>query len=561
MQIAYQNLVQPLVERAEAEPHFPSLVFVDTAGTGHTITAAELHDNAARWAALLQAHGVQPGRVVMINLSHSLPLFYSFLGAMYLGAIPTIYPSLLPNMSAAAYLAQLRGLAERADIATIVTTPDMAEMLPAGLGGLACDIIPVQDGGLDGLAPLLPDWPAIRPEQTAFLQFSSGTTGLKKGVIITHGAVLRQTEAMTGRAGLTRGDVLVSWLPTHHDMGLVANVLVCFTAGIQLVKLSSIYWIRNPKSLLQAVSQYGGTHTYMPNFAFNHCVRGIREEDIRGVDLSSWRFILNAAEPIRLDSITRFTEKFSPYGLPANAIHSAYGMAENTVAISFKNHADPLYVDWVDQERLQTTHQAVPSAPGAPGSLPIIGCGEAISGTELAIIDDAGQWLPDRHVGEIVLRGSSLFGGYFRQPELTAQAFLGDWFKTGDLGYLADGQVFVTGRKKDLIIVGGKNIHPEDLEEIANEVPGVYEGRVVAFGLFSERLGTEQIVIVVETRRPVPEEDALAMATEIRRRVAHQTDVVVHDVRVLGRRWVQKSSSGKVARSANRAQYVQEFLV
>ena len=561
MQIAYQNLVQPLVERAEAEPHFPSLVFVDTAGTGHTITAAQLHDNAARWAALLQTHGVQPGRVVMINLSHSLPLFYSFLGAMYLGAIPTIYPSLLPNMSADAYLAQLRGLAERAGIATIVTTPDMAEMLPAGLGDLACDIIPVQDGCLDGMAPLLPDWPAIHPEQTAFLQFSSGTTGLKKGVIITHGAVLRQTEAMTGRAGLTRDDVLVSWLPTHHDMGLVANVLVCFTAGIQLVKLSSIYWIRNPKSLLQAVSQYGGTHTYMPNFAFNHCVRGIRGEDIRGVDLSSWRFILNAAEPIRLDSIARFTEKFSPYGLPANAIHSAYGMAENTVAISFKNHADPLYVDWVDQERLQTTQQAVPSAPDAPGSLPIIGCGEAISGTELAIVDDAGQWLPERHVGEIVLRGSSLFGGYFRQPELTAQAFWGDWFKTGDLGYLADGQVFVTGRKKDLIIVGGKNIHPEDLEEIANEVPGVYEGRVVAFGLFSERLGTEQVVIVVETRRPVPEEEALAIAAEIRRRVAHQTDVVVHDVRVLGRRWVQKSSSGKVARGANRAQYIQEFLV
>jgi acyl-CoA synthetase (AMP-forming)/AMP-acid ligase II len=325
--------------------------------------------------------------------------------------------------------------------------------------------------------------------------------------------------------------------------------------------MSPFHWVRDPAVLFRAVHEFRGTLSWMPNFAFNHCVKSIRERDLEALDLTSWRSVSNGGEPVRRDSMQMFAERFRPFGFDEQALKTAYGMAENVQSATLCRHDQTPRVEWIKLEELQHHGRATPATDESPGAIPLLSCGTPLRGTKVRIVDEQGRTVPERCVGEIVLRSPYMLSGYWNRPDLTAQAVRHGWFHTGDLGYLADDQLFVTGRKKDLIIAMGRNLYPQDLEAIASTVSGIHPGRVVAFGVTDPEWGTERIVMVFELRdhTEANTEERIQIERELRRRITQELDVTLGDVRLVERGWVLKTSNGKLARAANREKYLLEF--
>jgi fatty-acyl-CoA synthase len=442
----------------------------------------------------------------------------------------------------------------------VITFPAFKPRLEELLAGTDCRVVSTDD------VPSTPigDIQFFTPDHdtVAFLQHSSGTTGLQKGVALSHRAVLNQIESYSRTIDLRDDDVVVSWLPLYHDMGLIAGFVMPIVAGIPLVMMSPFQWVRSPKTLLQAIHEYRGTLCWLPNFAYNHCALTIRQRDLEGLDLSSWRAAINCSEPVRLHSHQTFLDKFGPYGFKESALATSYAMAEMVFAVTQSEIGRPPRVEWIEIEAYQKDQIAVLAEPDAPGAMSVVSCGRPIDGVEVAVIDANGGRLPERQHGQIITRGNAMLTGYYKRPDLTEEALLDSWYKTGDMGYIADGEVYISGRAKDLIIVAGKNVYPQDLEAIANTVPGVYPGRAVAFGVEDAHLGTEAIVMVAEVdgEGGADHPDGFkALAAEVRKRVVQQTEVTLNDVRLVEERWVIKTSSGKIARADNRAKYLKEF--
>ncbi len=559
MTLPYQTLIQPVMERARANPRQVSITFVNDDGSETDITAADFHANAAAYARALQEIGVQPEDLVILVLRHSQTLLYAFWGAMYLGAIASIFPFLTEKLDPEQYRQRVKALVAHSAARAVITFPEFVDELRALLKETGCRVlssaeVPFQPGQSVREETF---WQNPSGDKIAFLQHSSGTTGLQKGVALSHRAVLNQVQAYSEAITLTPADKIVSWLPLYHDMGLIAGFVMPLVAGIPLVLMSPFTWVRSPRILLQAVSRHRATLTWLPNFAYNHSVRAVRPRDLEGVDLSSLRAVINCSEPVRLDSHQAFLERFRAYGFCEQALSSCYAMAENTFAVTQHPTGAAPHVDWVVTRALQEERLAVPAEAGAPGSTPMVSCGFAIPGTQIAVSGEHRKRLAERHVGEIILRSDCMLSGYYRRPDATAQAIHDGWYYTGDIGYIADGQLYISGRKKDMIIVGGKNVFPQDLEAIANTTPGLYPGRSVAFGLMDESMGSEVIVMVceLEDEAASPEERA-RIERELRQRVVAQTEVALADVMLVGRRWLIKTSSGKIARGDNREKYL-----
>lgn len=542
--------------RANQNPNGVALIFVWENGWQQTVTNAEFRAGLLTWAAILQEAGLEQGQLVLLILEHSLELLFSFWGAIYLGAIPAIFPTLTGKMDYVYYAQQVQQLINECKIQVVVANHAFATDLETALKASSCSLIDTEM--LCKTPSPSVQYPQMAAEQVAFLQFSSGTTGAKKGITITHQAILNQVNIFCGMQDIRAGDVIISWLPLHHDMGLITGFLIPLITGNLTILISPNHWIRDPKILLQLVHQYRATHSWMPNFAYSYLVRAVRQRDLEGLDLSSWRQILNGAEPIRWETMITFLNRYMAYGLHQEALTVGYGMAENTLAIAIKPHDEPLYVDWVNIYALQVERRAVEVPAQSHGAQPIVMSGRITTGSQLIVVDEEGQPLPERQVGEFWLRGDNLFSGYYSQPELTTPVFSNGWFHTGDLGYIAEGRIFVTGRKKDLIIVGGKNIHPEDIEEIANQVEGIYPGRAVAFGLYNEHTATESVVMVCEIVGNPSLEQQKVIAGTLRQMVAQRSEITLADIRLVSERWVIKSSSGKIARDANRQKYLNQ---
>jgi fatty-acyl-CoA synthase len=335
--------------------------------------------------------------------------------------------------------------------------------------------------------------------------------------------------------------------------------------GAPLVLMSPFDWVRAPYKLLQAVSRHHGTLSWLPNFAYNFCAQKIRDRDLEGVDLSSWRAVSNCSEPIHYASHRMFQDRFRGHGLREDALAACYAMAENVFAVTQGGIDSPLTVDTISQRGLLVDRVARPAEQGE-GTMNMLSCGKPVANVEVKVVDDSRKELPARHLGEVMLHSDCMLTGYYRRPDLTEKAFHDGWFLTGDLGYLADGELYITGRKKDLIIVGGKNVYPQDLELLASEVPGIHPGRVVAFGVYSEEMGTEEVVIVAEKNTDAEGPGSAAAAAEdlselIRMRVTRGSDIALRQVKVVERGWLLKTSSGKVARSANREKYLTELSI
>jgi acyl-CoA synthetase (AMP-forming)/AMP-acid ligase II len=309
---------------------------------------------------------------------------------------------------------------------------------------------------------------------------------------------------------------------------------------------------------MQAVSQYRGTLSWLPNFAYNFCARTARDRDLEGVDLSSWRAVINCSEPMHYKSHQLFIQRFQGYGLRPSALSTCYAMAENVFAVSQGGIHGPVQVDAISQSALLIDKKAIPASPGEQ-AVNMLSAGQPIANTRVCVLDEGRNQLPDRQIGELAIQSDCMLAGYYKRDDLTQQAFHNGWYLTGDLGYLADGEVYVTGRKKDIIIVGGKNIYPQDLENLAGEIPGVHPGRVVAFGVDNEETGTEDVVIVAELDGVAAgEQDRFKIAEEIRKQVNSSSDIVLRYVRVVDHGWLLKTSSGKIARRANCEKYLLE---
>jgi len=549
----------------ENNPDQTVIHWMDPREPVHPISYRELIQGAAGYATALQSAGVQPGEVVVLILPHSEALVFSFFGAVLHGAVPAIMPFLTEKLSPETYRRSLKSLFEVTAPAAVVTYPEFLAEVQSAIspGGSVRQVLLSTE-----IAPLAePDFSALHGRERvagdiALLQHSSGTTGLQKGVALSHAAVFRQLDSYADAIRLRPDDTIVSWLPLYHDMGLIAGFILPVLRGIPLVLMSPFDWVRAPYKLMQAVSRHRGTLSWLPNFAYNFCAQKIRDRDLEGVDLSTWRAVVNCSEPMHFKSHQAFLERFRAYGLKENALATCYAMAENVFAVTQGGIDSPVTVDTVSQRGLLVDRIARPAADGA-AAMKMLSCGRPIANVEVKIVDDARRELPPRHLGEVLLRSDCMLSGYYRRPELTGKALLDGWFLTGDLGYLAGGEVYITGRKKDLIIVGGKNVYPQDLESLVSEVPGVHPGRAVAFGVFSEELGTEEVVMVAEMEAgEIPEsqleDSAQRLSDEIRRRVTQGSDVALRQVRIVPQGWLLKTSSGKIARGANRDKYLAE---
>lgn len=525
-----------------------------------SITYHDLVAGSARYARTYAEAGIQPGEVVILILQHGTDLVYSFWGAILHGAIPAIMPFLTEKLSPERYRADLAALINVTQPGTIVTYPEFEADIKSAIAPdssvrhvlLTSQLAPEAESDFDQLRGI-----QSTPTDIVLLQHSSGTTGLQKGVALSHQAVLNQLDAYTRTINLTSDDVLVSWLPLYHDMGLIAGFLMPILSGITLVLISPFDWVRAPHKLFQAVSRYKGTLSWLPNFSYNFCAQKVRDRDLEGVDLSSWRVITNCSEPVKWESHQAFYQRFKNYGLRETALNCSYAMAENVFGVTQTPIETIPVTDEIDRESYINERIANPPLDGKP-TLRMMSSGRALPNTRLLILSENGEPLPDKVIGEIVLQSDCMLTGYYHRPDATEKAMRDGWYLTGDYGYTVNGEVFVAGRKKDMIIVGGKNVYPQDLESLAYEVPGIHAGRAVAFGIEDIKAGTEEVVIVAEVDTDDPEERQ-KIADALRKHITQNSAVTLRHAHIVDQKWILKTSSGKTARSANREKFLQEL--
>jgi fatty-acyl-CoA synthase len=551
-----QTFSSALLRHYSQTPDKVALTLLHTGEDDLSMTYGELVECSSAFSAALDEAGIQPGEVVILIQQHGFDLVNAYFGVILHGAIPSIMPFLTEKLLPERYRAGLASLISISKPAAIITYADFEHEVRSALieGDSVRAVIVAEEVASD----VMVDPYALKglqrvPEDIVLLQHSSGSTGLQKGVALSHQAVFNQLESYQLALELQDDDVIVSWLPLYHDMGLIAGFLMPLLSGIPLVLMSPFDWVRAPYRLMQAVSKYKGTLSWLPNFAYSFCAKKVRDRHMVGVDLSSWRAVINCSEPMRWDSQQAFLERFQSVGFREQALTTCYAMAENVFAVTQGGITSPLKYDDIDREIFQIERKAVPAIEGQP-SLRMVSAGKPIRNVEVKIVTPEGESLLERQVGEIALRSDCMLTSYFHREDITEEAFIDGWFLTGDYGYLADGEVYISGRKKDLIIVGGKNVYPQDVEEIVSGVPGVHPGRVVAFGVFNEDTGTEEVAVVAEIDDPA-EKDQVADA--VRKAVAHGSAVVLRYVNLVDAHWLVKTSSGKIARSANKEKFLE----
>jgi acyl-CoA synthetase (AMP-forming)/AMP-acid ligase II len=399
---------------------------------------------------------------------------------------------------------------------------------------------------------------ALEPHRLAFIQHSAGTTGLQKGVALSHSAVLTQLHHLATALHVSEHDRIYSWLPLYHDMGLIACFMLPLVYHVPLVMQSPIEWVMRPGMMLQLISDFRCTLAWLPNFAFQFLARRVRAEERESYALSSLRALINCSEPVRAHSIDEFLSTYATCGLVSDVVKTSYAMAENVFAITQSPIDGTPCRLWVDGQQLWNDGRVVPVTDKADKSLCFVSSGRCIDGNQVRIAGADGANLPEGRVGEIMIRSDSLFGGYYNRPDLTAQAFQDGWYWSGDLGFVHDGELYVIGRKKDLIIVAGKNIYPQDIEEIVWNHPAIYDGRAVAFGLYNPDLGTEDILVVAEVATEEHLQDSVEIERALRNAIAAELDVTPRAIYLKPPRWVVKSTAGKPARSTTRDKLLAE---
>jgi len=529
-------------------------VLQDEATPLGTLTYGELAARARQFAFGLIARDVSPGDRVGLMLPTSIEFFVAFFGILYAGAIPVpIYPPMRLSQLED-HLRRQTGILRNAGACLLVAMPEAHRL--AGLLGALVD-------SLNGVASVAEIEAAAKPatlpqlknaDAVALIQYTSGSTGDPKGVVLSHANLLANIRAMGQVMDASSADVFVSWLPLYHDMGLIGAWLGCLHYAAPLYVMSPLSFLIRPQSWLWAMHRYRATFSASPNFGFELCLAKVADEELKGLDLSSLRMVANGAEPVSVHSLRKFTVRFGHYGFPASAMAPVYGLAECSVGLAFPPLGRKPLVDRVDRDQLSLHGSAEPARPNDPRPLELPACGQPLPGHEIRVVDEAGRELGERREGRIEFRGPSATSGYFRNEGKTRELLHGDWRDTGDRGYMAGGDIFITGRIKDIIIRAGRHLYPQEIEEAVADVPGVHKGGVAVFGVTDRASGTERVVLLVETRET---NQAARAALQAR---AHEvvTDAAgspPDEIILAPPRTVPKTSSGKIRRSAAKELY------
>jgi len=512
------------------------------------LTYGDLHTEASRVASGLYGLGIEPGATVALMLPTSRDFFVAFFGILLAGAIPVpLYPP-ARRSQLEDHLHRQSGILANCLAALLVTVPEargVARLLRASTPSLK-DIVSVAE--LGSASPGQTRWRAAAAD-VALLQYTSGSTGNPKGVILSHANLLANIRAMGRATGVLPTDVFVSWLPLYHDMGLIGAWLGTLYHGVPLVVMSPTDFLGRPDSWLRALHRYRGTLAGAPNFAYEICATRLDDSRLAGLDLSAWRIAYNGAEPVIPETLARFAERFAPYGFDPRALAPVYGLAESAVGLTFPPLTRGPLIDRVDRGRLAASGEAVAAPAEDAQARRVVCCGRPLPGHEIRVVDPDGHELPERREGRIEFRGPSATSGYFRNPEATRSLFDGAWLDTGDLGYVAAGELYVTGRAKDIIIRGGQHIHPQEAEAAIGGLPGIRKGCVTLFGVEDAATATEKVVVLAETRETGTEKRE-ALRVSVANLATTLLGAPPDDVVLAPPHTVLKTSSGKVRRAA-----------
>jgi len=515
---------------------------------------SRLAAQARRVAGGLIAHDIGPGDRVALMLPTSIDFFTAFFGILYAGAVPVpIYPPMRPSQIED-HLRRQAGILNNAGARMLVTMPEglgVAALLKAQVSDLDSIL------GVAGLTADSRDVPlphAVDAASTALIQYTSGSTGDPKGVVLSHANLLANVRAIGLALAASSADIFVSWLPLYHDLGLIGAWLGCLYFAAPLYVMSPLSFLVRPQSWLWAIDRFRATLSAAPNFGFELCLTKIDAANLAGLDLSSLRAVANGAEPVSVHTLRRFSERFAPYGFRPEAMMPVYGLAENGVGLAFPPLGRGPVIDRIDRNALMGRGIAKPAKPDDPHPLELVACGRPLPANEIRIVDTAGREVAERQEGRLKFRGSSATSGYFRAEAKTKALISHGWLDSGDRAYMAGGEVYITGRIKDIIIRAARHIYPQEIEDAVADIPGIRKGGVAVFGVADRVFGTERLVVVAETR----ECDA-AVRARLQARVHEVTSSICgtspDEVVLAPPRTVPKTSSGKIRRSAARELY------
>jgi fatty-acyl-CoA synthase len=550
------TLAEALRRRAAADPGRVHAILEGDGGATESLTYSALLEGAERIAAGLAARGIHRGDTVAIMLPTGAEFLQAFMGVLIAGgiAVPLYPPARLDRM--AEYLERQARILANAEARVMIAMPEAAPVARvlrtlAPALSVIVTVDQVSERSRRGGEPV-----TIGADDAALIQYTSGSTGSPKGVLLTHAAILANIRAIGAGVELRPTDVAVSWLPLYHDMGLIGTWLSGLVQGFPVSLMSPLAFLARPERWLWALHRRRGSLSAAPNFAYELCVKKVRDESIEGLDLSAWRCALNGSEPVSPATLDRFAARFERYGFRREAFMPVYGLAESAVALSFSPVGRGPLVDHVARDSFTRERIAVPAASGEPSALAFVSVGRALQRHETRVVDAAGVEVPDRVVGRLIFRGPSSMAGYYKNPEATAASAVTDgWLDSGDLAYRTAGELFITGRSKDLIIVAGRNLVPQEIEEVAGAVEGIRKGCVAAFGVPDEDAGTEQLVVVAESRcRTDAERERLERMVVAG--VIEAVGVPPSVVRIVPPGTVPKTPSGKIRRSAARDRYL-----
>ncbi|HJN45856.1 MAG: AMP-binding protein [Vicinamibacterales bacterium] len=548
------TLLDVLQWHAQTSPDRTHVFLRQDDGTEQPITYAQLWQRAVAVAAALRARGIGRRDTVTIMLRTEAAFFQAFFGTLLAGAIPVpIYPPFRADRIAE-YAQRQVGILSNAGTRLMITFAEVERLagllrgqIPTLTAVTTLDDLasPTDDGGPLPAKP--PVW--LTAEDPALIQYTSGSTGQPKGVLLTHANLLANIRAIGDGLDISRDDIGVSWLPLYHDMGLIGAWLGTLYFGVPVAILSPLAFLSRPARWLWTIHAHRATLSVAPNFAFDLCVNKVSDAEIEGLDLSSLRVVLNGSEAVLPETLTRFAERFAAAGFRPDAMRPVYGLAECSVGLAVTPRRHPARVDRVARG-FQLTGQAVPSDD--TDALSFVSCGVPLPRHEIRTVDPTGASVAERIEGRVQFRGPSMMAGYYRNEAATRAITTDDgWIDSGDLGYLADAELFLTGRRKDVVIKGGRNIYPHEAEGVVAAVDGVRKGCIAVFGIADAALGTERLVVVAETRETGP-----AARDRLHQRILEEVSEalgVPPDIVELARPGaVLKTSSGKVRRGATR---------
>jgi 1-acyl-sn-glycerol-3-phosphate acyltransferase len=535
------------------QPQRVHILFYGSDETPVELSYQALWSGAARVASSLWQQSIRPGDRVALMLPPGESYFFSFFGALLAGAVPVpIYPPTRPAQLEE-HLNRHSRILQNAGVRLLISMPaarKVAHLLKFQVPSLQQIVDWSElDSGSD-----TPPSVVRQTDDIAFLQYTSGSTGDPKGVMLTHANLLANIRAMGDAVKVTSEDVFISWLPLYHDMGLIGAWLGSLYYGIPLVVMSPLRFLARPSRWLWAIHHHRGTLSASPNFGYELCLNKVSEEEITGLDLSSWRFAFNGAEPVTAATLRGFTKRFAPYGFNAGSLAPVYGLAESAVGLAFPPPGRGPVIDRINRDRFMLSGKAISAAENDADPMFVAGCGRVLAGYRVQVVDGNNLPLADRMEGRLEFQGPSATSGYFNNPSATAKLYRDGWLDSGDRAYLADGEIFITGRLKEMIIRAGRNIYPYELEQQLGELEGIRKGCVALFSSNDPVTGSERLIVLAETRETDPQRKVQLRQTILQ----HSTDLLgmpPDDLLLAPPHAVLKTSSGKLRRGTMRELY------